>query len=188
MSYRFLNKSNFLLKINNAGGVILSYIYRDEDTLLADGFKFCMLVADRRKHQGCVYHKIYQLYYIGADNCAAIYALLDTNLDKPIIALHEPVWYTKCDHSDIVILVVQDIQLIRYFRDMPHEAISYFNWCRTQHCYTICPHTEYLVCNTIKHPIRAEAGTVLVVKQVQDGEVTFIVKPNPVTSIQGIAL
>lgn len=182
MRYRFLDERTGLLRLDEKGFAVLSYIYRDVEALLADGFVFRRLVSDRYRRQGKEYCTIYQLYDIKADDFTVAYALLDTNLEKPMHIIHEPTWYTKCDNADIVLSVAMDIQVMRYFRDTPHDAVFFDAWCKVQHSYALYPNTEFLVCNPIQYPVRICVGTVLSTVVVKSATVVFTVRENPVTA------
>lgn len=182
MRYRFLDDRTGLLKLDDKGYIVLSYIYRDVEALLADGFEFRCLVSDCYRYQGKEHCKIYPLYDIKADDFTVVYALLDTNLEIPMYAIHEPFWYTKCDNSDIVTSVASDTQVMRYFRDTPHDDTTFAVWRKLQHCYGLYPNTEFIVCNPIQYPVHACTGTVLTVANTKGSIATFAVRANPVTA------
>lgn len=182
MRYRFLDDRTGLLRLDDKGYIVLAYIYRDVEALLADGYVFRRLVTDRHKYKGKEHCKIYPLYDIKADDFTVVYALLDTSLEIPIYTVHEPFWYTKCDNSDIVTSVVLDTQVMRYFRDMPHDETTFAIWRRLQHCYGLYPNTEFILCNPMQYPVHACIGAVLSVVKTKGAIATFTARANPVTA------
>lgn len=173
MRYHFLDERTCLLRTNNGGGVILSYIYRDLDTLLADGFEFCMLVTDSKRIRGKTYNTVYRLYWLSVDECTAVYALFDNTIPEPLIKMHDTLWYTCCDVANIVTTVMTDMQLMRFYRETLHGNELFNSWCVSHRCYGLYCGVVFVTQRKLNKPIRIPAYTHICVQNVHVDIVTL---------------
>lgn len=174
MRYHFLNERTCLLRTNNGGSVILSYIYRDIDTLLADGFEFCTLVTDCKRVRGKTHNTVYRLYWLSVDACTAVYALLDNTIPEPLIKMHDTLWYTCCDAADIVTTVMTDMQLMRFYRETLHGNELFYSWRKTHRCYGLYCGVIFVTQCKLSNPVHVSAYTQMCVQNVHVDTVTFV--------------